>query len=158
MLANTAQGASYNGMDLERIGPVGTIVQLVLITSVSILFNFFPERIGVVKSLADLSTFSPLLAPEFQVHMRALNLYWGLATSLCRAHLVLRRWNIITRSADIGLNMLLLGILFQMVLGGPLAISTGITLAIKFGLSVAIIATGLAVITQIRVVADYRMR
>lgn len=149
MLANTTQQTLNPKDDSDRVHVVGTLVEICLITAVAIVLNFFPEKVGIIRSLTDPASFTPLLAPEFQVHLPMLNLYWGLATSLCIVNLTLRRWNIVTRCAELGLNFLALAILAQMVLGGPVAVSPGITLVIKFGLTIAIIPACVTVIRGI---------
>ena len=156
MLAKTVPANRNAADDADHVNVVGTIVDLMIITAVSIVLNFFPGQVGIIRSLTDPSSITPLLAPEFQVHMRILNLYWGLAMSLCIANLVLRRWNIVTRSAELGLHFLALAILVQMVLGGPLAVSAGITLAIKFGLAIAVIPTCISLVKGIyRLIGKY---
>jgi hypothetical protein len=149
MLANTTQQNLNVEEDSDRVHRVGTIVDIVLISVAAIVLNLFPEQVGILRSLADPSSFTPLLAPEFQIHMPILNLYLGLAASLCIANLILRHWNIFTRWAELGLNFLALSILVQMVLGGPIAVSPGITLVIKFGLAIAAIPTCVTIAREI---------
>lgn len=149
MLANTTQQILNAKADSDRVHVVGTIVEVGLIAAVAIALHFFPEKVGVIKSLTDPSSFTPLLAAKFQDHMPMLNLYWGLAASLCIANLTLRRWNIVTRCAELGLNILALSILVQMVLGGPITVSPGITMLIKFGLAIAVIPTCVTVVREI---------
>lgn len=146
MLAHPTQSTLNAKDDSDHVHVVGTIIEAGLIAAIAIVLNFFPEKVGVIKSLTDPSSFTPLLAPEFQVHMPMLNLYWGFAFSLCIANLALRRWNIVTRCVELGLNFLALAILAQMVLGGPIAVSPGITLVTKFGLAIAIIPTCITVV------------
>jgi hypothetical protein len=156
MLANTTRTYLKAKTDLDHVHLVGTIIEIGLIAVIAIVLNFFPEKVGIFKSLTDPASFTPLLAPEFQVHMPMLNLYWGFALSLCIANLALRRWNIITRGAELGLNLLALAILVQMVLGGPIAVSRGITMVIKFGLAIAVIPTCIAVVMGIgRLISQY---
>ena len=156
MLANTTQQTRNAKVDADRVHVIGTVVDMGLITAAAIVLNFFPENVGIFKSLADPASFRPLLAPEFQVHLPMLNLYWGLATSLCIANLILGRWNLVTRSAELGLNMLALAILVQMVLGGPIAVSPGLTMVIKFGLAAAVIPTCVTVVREIlRLISKY---
>ena len=150
MLANTTEPNRNRQDEADRVHVIGTVVDMGLITAAAIVLNFFPENVGIFKSLTDPASFRPLLAPEFQVHLPMLNLYWGLATSLCIANLILGRWNIVTRSAELGLNMLALAILVQIVLGGPIAVSPGLTMVIKFGLAVAVIPTCVIVIKHVR--------
>ncbi len=135
--------------DPDRVHIVGTVIEMALILAFMVLFNFFPDRIGMVRSLLDPSSFRPLLAPEFQDHMPWLNLYWGLALSLCAINLAFRRWNIYTRSAEFGLNLLAAYILLRMVLGGPLVLYPGLTLVVKFGLLVVLCATAVDTIVKL---------
>ena len=149
MLADTTQQTLNAKADSERVHVIGTIVEVGLITAVATVLNFFPEKVGIIKSLTDPVSFTPLLAPEFQVHLPMLNPYWGFAASLCVVNLTLRRWNIVTRCAELALNILALSILVQMVLGGPIAVSPGITMVIKFGLATAVIPTCITVVREI---------
>jgi hypothetical protein len=156
MLANTTRTFPKAKTELDHVHLVGTVIEVGLIAAIAIVFNFFPEKVGIFKSLTDPASFTPLLAPEFQVHMPMLNLYWGFAFSLCIANLALRRWNIITRGAELGLNLLALAVLVQMVLGGPIAVSPGITMVIKFGLAIAVIPTCITVVMGIgRLINQY---
>ncbi len=100
-------------------------------------------------------TFTPLLAPEFQNHMRLLNLYWSLAISLCIANLVMLRWNIGTRTIDLALSILGIFVLIQLALGGPLTVYAWLDYLVKFGLAVAIIP---AAIDAIRKVQQWQSR
>ena len=71
-------------------------------------------------SATDINSFVPLLAPDFHTNMPWLNLWWGLALVLELAHLGLRRWQPLTRWADLGLDMLAGLILLQVMLQGPI--------------------------------------
>lgn len=51
-----------------------SIVNICVIAAASVLSNFFPERVGMIKSATDPSSFTPLLAPEFQSYLSWLNL------------------------------------------------------------------------------------
>ncbi len=108
--------------DHDGVHQVGTIVDLCLIVAASVLFNVFPEKVGFIRSLTEPSSFTPLLAPDFQNYMPGLNLFWGLAFSLGVANLIMLRWNIGTRSIDLVLSILGIFVLIQLVLGGPLTV------------------------------------
>lgn len=136
-------------IDRDYVPVVGTIVEMVLILAVMVMFDFFPDRIGIVRSLTDPFNFRPLLAPELQEHLPWLNLYWGLALGLRALNLTLERWNLYTRCAELGLNALAVYILLRMVLGGPLIIDPGLTMLVKFALAVALILTGIEVIHEV---------
>ena len=65
-----------------------TNVNLCLIAASAMLFNVYPERVGLLKSVTVPSSFTPLLAPEFHTYLPWLNLWWGLTFSLNLAHLL----------------------------------------------------------------------
>ncbi len=129
--------------DPDRIHVVGTIIGMVLILAIMLLFNVFPDQIGIIRSPMDPASFKPLLAPEFQEHMPWLNLIWGLTLTLCAVNLAFGRWNIYSRWAELGLNVLGAYILWRMMLGGPLLVYPGLTLVLKLGLFVALCGIGI---------------
>ncbi len=126
-----------------------TFVEMVLVLAAMVLFNFFPDRIGFIRSLTDPSSFRPLLAPEFQEHLPWLNVYWGLALTLCAVNLTLGRWTLTTRWAELGLNALAAYILWRMLLGGPLIVYLELTLLVKFGLAIALIVTSIEIVVKL---------
>ncbi len=134
----------------DRIHPVGTVVELCLIVAALVLFNAFPEKVGVIRSLTEPSSFTPLLAPEFQTHLPLLNVYWGLAFGLGVANLIALRWNIATRSVDAALSLLGICVLMELFLGGRLTVYRGLDLLVKFGLAAAIIPSIIDAIRKVR--------
>jgi hypothetical protein len=130
---------SQEFMARDRIHPVGTAVELCLMAVAFVLFNAFPEKVGVIRSLTEPASFTPLLAPEFQTHMPLLNLYWGMAFGLGVGNLIAMRWNIVTRGIDAALSLLGICVLMALWLGGPLTVYGWLDLIVKFGLAVAII-------------------
>ncbi len=135
--------------DPDRVHVVGTIIGMVLILSFMFLFNLFPDRIGIIRSPMDPAGFKPLLAPEFQEYMPWLNLCWGLTLTLCAVNLAFGRWNIYSRWAELGLNVLGAYILLRIVLGGPLLMYPGLTLVLKLGLFVALCGIGIDIIKKL---------
>lgn len=107
--------------DRIRVGWV--IVRLCVLVAAVILFNFFPERVGVLVSATDPHSFVPVLAPDFCTNMPWLNLWWGLALLLEMAHLYLRRWLPLTRWADLALGLVAGRVLLQVMLQGPILVS-----------------------------------
>jgi hypothetical protein len=92
----------------------------VFIIAVAILFNFLPERVGVLVSADHPDSFVSLLTPEFARFLPWLNLYWGLAFTLCLVHLSLGRWYWTTRLADLLLSAFGLFVLLLLLTGGPI--------------------------------------
>lgn len=134
--------------DRDRVRVFGTLVEMTLILALMVLFNIFPDKIGLVRSLTDLSSLKPLLAPELQVHMPWLNVYWGLALGLCALNLALGAWNRFTSLAEIGIAVLGAYILVRMILGGPLILYPELTLLVKFALAVALLASAIDIIAK----------
>jgi hypothetical protein len=106
--------------DTDHIQRVWVAGEMIVILAAIILFNFFPEKIGVLGSLTDPRSFIPLLAPEFLDHLAWLNLWWGLALLLGGAKLIIGRWRTAMRWAGIGLQFFAGFILFRLVMGGPI--------------------------------------
>jgi hypothetical protein len=98
------------------------IVRICILVMLIVLFNFFPGRIGVLVSAVDWHSFVPLLAPEFGYNMPWLNVWWGLALVLEVTHLCLRRWQPLTRWADLALSVLAGLILLQVLLQGAILV------------------------------------
>ncbi len=135
--------------DPDRVHVVGTIIGMVLTLAIMLLLNVFPDKIGIIRSPMDPASFRPLLAPEFREYMPWLNLCWGLTLTLCAINLTSGRWNIYSRWAEIGLNVLGAYILLRMVLGGPLLMYPGLTIVAKLGLLVALCAIGVETIVKL---------
>jgi len=146
-------GLSNNKMQAgsvgDRILAGRAVLKMTLIAASGILFNFYPEKIGIYVSLADPAGFTPLLAPGFRVHMLWLNLWWGLTFGLCAVNLVLRRWNAITRWIDFGLSALSVIIIAWLVLGGTISHIPTASLLIKLALTALIIPSFIGTINKL---------
>lgn len=112
--------AQVGTRDPNRICTAAVVVHIGFLIGAVVLFNAFPQWIGTFGSLGDPSSFVPLLAPEFQVHMPVLNAWWALALALNTALLALRRWTPATRWADLGLTCFGMAILVEMLAGPPI--------------------------------------
>lgn len=118
-----------------------SIVNICLIVAASVLFNFFPEKVGMIRSATDPSSFTPLLAPEFQSYLSWLNLWWGLAFSVYLVHLILRRWTVVTQWVDLALRVFGAFLLGWMVLGAPFIVVPWVSVTVKFILAVVCVLT-----------------
>lgn len=58
----------------DRIGRGRTLVNLFVIVAAAIVLNLFPQKVGVMVSATDPSTFIPLLSPKFQSYLLWLNI------------------------------------------------------------------------------------
>ena len=104
----------------KRIFRVWPIVEIGILFSLLVLFNLFPAKVGILVSATDLSSFVPLLAPEFQPHLPWLNLWWGLALLLAVVKLIVGRWTVELRWADVCLGILGAYVLSRLVFAGPI--------------------------------------
>jgi len=103
----------------DRISKGRTLVDLLVIVAAAIVLNFFPQKVGVLVSATDPSSFIPLLAPEFPSYLFWLNIWWGVTLSLYVAHLVLGEWNRATRWIDVGRRLSGVLLLGWIVVGAP---------------------------------------
>lgn len=102
-----------------------SMASMVAILAVVILFNFYPEKVGYFRTATDANSFTPVLAPEFSVHLPWLNLWWGLGFSLCLVRFWLRRWTPALRWADMLLGFFGAYLLARMVMGSePIFLSS----------------------------------
>jgi hypothetical protein len=137
MSANTTVRSSKGRNDHDRISLAGIIVRLFFIVAAAVLFNFFPQKVGYIRTATDPSSFTPLLGPGVRSFLPWLNLWWGLAFGLEIAHLILRRWITTTRWIGLALDV------FGAVVLGAAAADTPFV-EIPFVTPIARLALGLA--------------
>jgi hypothetical protein len=95
-------------------------VEICVLIAVLVVFNVFPDRLGVYGSATDPDSFMPLLADEFQAHMPWLNIWWGSSLALAMGRLMTRRWTKVLRWADLALRLFGVAVLVRLITGGPL--------------------------------------
>ncbi|MFL7794965.1 MAG: hypothetical protein AB8I69_22685 [Anaerolineae bacterium] len=109
--------------DRTRVQIGGLIVETVLTAIVLIVFNFFPQWIGIsfVTSLDDAQTrwyAIPLLAPVFfTTYLPLMNALWILQIALNIVLLRQGRWQLVTRLIDVVLTAFGAYILYRMITG-----------------------------------------
>ena len=109
----------------SRVIVVGALINMLIIAAVAYLFNFLPEKVGTYRTVTDLTTFTPLLAPEFADHLLGLNLWWGLAFLLNLALLWTRRWTPALRWSQMALGFIGAYMLARIVVTGPFLPASG---------------------------------
>ena len=100
-----------------RVNRLLTVVEICILIGVMILFNLFPEKIGIYRSAVEPYVFVPLLTPDWLAYVPWLNLWWGLALALALIKLVYGRWTEALRWADLGVHVLSIFVLASVFLG-----------------------------------------
>lgn len=111
-----------------RMLALSSIINAVMIAVVTVVFNFLPEKVGIYRTVSDLSTFTPLLAPEFSNHLLGLNVWWGLAFSFHIALLATKRWTPALRWTQMALGFVGAFVLTRLAVDVPFLPSAGAAL------------------------------
>ena len=144
--------------DPDHLSIAGGIVEIYLIIGLTVLFNFYPQRVGFVVSANDPASFTPMLAPGFDAFLPWLNTYWFWAFNLCLANLVLRRWTSLTRLFDLLLDLFGAAIVGLMIANTPFLELPVATFAGKTVLVVVCLALLLGAIQQLIRLVDTALR
>jgi hypothetical protein len=96
------------------------LVEVAVLAALMGLFNFFPQKIGVLVSAQESGSFIPLIMPGFTRNLIGLNLWLGLALGLNLIVLINGRRTITMKWATIGLNFFGMAILGLILTTGPI--------------------------------------
>jgi hypothetical protein len=96
-----------------------SLFSMCALVAVAILFNFFPDKVGSIRSASGSVRFVSLLAPEFAGFLPRLNIWWGLGFALHAARLILGRWTVHMRWADVAAHLLGAAVLGSMARADP---------------------------------------
>ncbi len=103
--------------------PWELIVDLVFTVAALVLFNAYPDKVGLyyINNLADPNFhFLPVLTSEFFRYMPFFNILWGLKVALDVYLLSQRSLDKVARWAQIGMSVLSIGVLFSLLTGAPI--------------------------------------
>lgn len=78
--------------DADQVSVAGTVAEIVFIVLGLILFNFYPQYIGIYGFTDSGRYFAPLLSEAFFGYMPWINLLWGLQFGLDAWLIQQRRW------------------------------------------------------------------
>lgn len=119
MSATTHHGAlASQPSRIDRYPKGQAIAGICILVGLLLLFNYYPQRIGIWINALDASSYVPVLSPAFfQQYLPWLNLCWLLALGLHMAHLSLGRWTLVTRLLDLGLAFIALNVVVSMIFG-----------------------------------------
>jgi hypothetical protein len=145
--------------DPEVIKPAGMIVDVVLTLAALVLFNAFPQWVGIGIDINGKWVFASILAPAFFQYLPWIDLLWALTAALKILVVSLGRWQAATRWASIALELFNI-VLAERMLTGPALIAidpaalSGLALMLD-ALSNAVlrVALGITVVVQVVEVA-----
>jgi len=105
--------------DPDRIAQAGMVLEMYLILVAAVLFNFYPEWVGMafVNGRVHLMSF---LLPGFATYMPLVNVFWALDFALHLIVLSHGRWRSETRAAELGLGLYGAVILYLVITGPPM--------------------------------------
>jgi len=106
-------------VDRDRISYFGRIFALYVMAALAILFNFFPEWIGIIIFDDHDVRVIRLLEPAFARYLPFLNAWWVVAFVLNVFVLREGRWTRGTRWVEFGLSLAHAAILGAIILGPP---------------------------------------
>jgi hypothetical protein len=130
--------------DPDRIKRGEYIAGIVFTILVIILFNVFPNWIGVITFTAgEDPVFFPFLAPEFAVHIPWLTVLWTAEVVLKLVVLGQGRWQPTTRWVEFGLGLFGLYVGYRIVTGGPITTMEWLTILVRVGLWIGLIVGAL---------------
>jgi hypothetical protein len=129
--------------DPDRISYFGRIFVLYCIAAVALLFNFYPDWVGIVMVRGDDVRVIRLLQPAFGRYLPFVNAWWALAFVLGLVVLRDGRWRTPTRWAEFGLELFNAAILLAIVAGPPaFEYDAVVKLVLAMFLAIAVIRAG----------------
>lgn len=125
--------------DPDRINRFELGFEMLWTVAFIILFNFYPEWIGVITISGEEREFFRFFAPAFAVHIPWLTLIWTLELGVKGAALARGRWTRLTRWLELGLVPLNIYVLNRIRTGGEIFTIAGLTAAAKAILALFIV-------------------
>ncbi len=123
----------------NRIKRAELIAGIVLSLCAIIIFNFFPQWLGMVKNPDEVNVIIPILTPQFLSFVPLLTVYWILEILFKLVLLRQGEWQPATRWLELALGLFSLYINYQILTGGPITTMSWLDLIIKFGLGIGLI-------------------
>jgi hypothetical protein len=106
--------------DPEVIKPASLIVDVVFTLVALVVFNVFPQWIGIYNNINGEWSFTPVLAQAFFQYLPWISVLWALSASLKIVVVSQGRWQAATRWAAIGLGLFTIGLVERMLTGPDL--------------------------------------
>ncbi len=121
--ASPPKGApAADAADTERLPLPPLLWSILGFSALLVLINVFPAWVGVFVTPEPGGgwKFLPLLAPGLRSHLPWLNVWWTAAVVLRLVLLQRRRWNVMTRAADLAVDVLGIVVLWRMIDGAEI--------------------------------------
>ncbi len=134
---------------INRGESAGALASICLITACLVIFNFFPEKVGYVRTIADPTSFVPLLAPGFAAFLPWLDLWWALALALEFRHLARGSWTAAMQWGRLGLDVMGAIILAALAAAAPFVGGPATMIIARFALPVASIVMLIGALAQL---------
>lgn len=127
----------YKVMPPDRVKTVDVILDIVWSAAGLVIFNFYPQIVGVTYSTLSGWTHIPLLSDAFYSYLPALNILWVLV--IAESILLLRRgsWTTLMRWFSLAVQLLGIGIAAGM-LSGPALLAVSAEMLAAGGLSLTV--------------------
>ena len=122
----------------EPVHVPGTVVDVLLTTVALIVFNVFPDWIGVSWSAEGALQQTPMLAQAFWEFLPWLNAVWIMGLVIGIANLFLRHWIAPVRALDMTRDLLTILVITLMIAGEPLVLISSLAIAARILLAFAL--------------------
>ncbi len=107
----------------DRLSITAVVVQICILVILLVVFNAYPEEVGVYRTATDTASFTPLLAPGFYAALPWLDAWWGISLGLALVLLSFHRWTVALRCADIVVDFWGSIVLWRLLVGAPLVVA-----------------------------------
>lgn len=104
----------------DPVDKTAQAVRICFLLALLILFNIYPDKVGVYRSLRDASSLVPLLGPGFYAALPWLTAWWVLGLAVASALLFFERWTLELRLADLVVDLVGVVTLARLLFGAPL--------------------------------------
>lgn len=101
----------------ERFKPAGLVVEIILTAFALLIFNFYPQAIGIYAFDGSSWKVIPFLTPAFFTYVPFLSILWALELVLKSSVLGMGGWTLLTKWLRIGLEVLKIGMLYTLLTG-----------------------------------------
>ncbi len=130
--------------DPDRVSVVGMVFSTYAIVAVAVLFNFFPQAIGIWSFDGERwRSVLPIILPAFSAYLPALNVLWGLTLALDLVVLAQGRWRRSTRWMELALGGMGIAVLVVVMLGPPVfAFDSAMKSVLVVPLLIAVLSNG----------------